>query len=282
MTSNTFPKPSHQDVLAGSEAEAESGTAPQHNPNNPHNPHNPNISLFWMTISFFAVGIPYWMIQKPNLPDAILHPGMLLVTFTAFISCVRGALFWNTTFQATAIVIAAVFARVLFDGLQDSTSHNLWPLELMIAVPFGLICAAPGALVGKLLAKVFVPEKKLTPHREPLLAHDSEKSPALKQIMAPTRHTTPSTPSPPSPPSSPSINKDNWPRHSVGMKRLLWSVILGSAGTLPLLLYIQLGPADGNPVGLGLLAMIAFPAGIFGVLSGLIRLLIEYLVLRKS
>ncbi len=275
MTSNTFPKPSssqnaHQDVLAGSEAGAE----PQH---------NPNISIFWVVSSFFAAGIPFWMTQKPNLPDAILHPGMLLVTFTAFISCVRGALFWSTTFQATAIVIAVVFTRVLFDGLQDSTSHNLWPFELMIAAPFGLICAAPGALVGKLLAKVFVPEKKFIPRRKPLLKQNSQKMSDLKkeQIMTLTKHTHPSHPSHPLTPPSPSINKDNWPRHSVGMKRLRWSVILGAVGTLPLLLYMLLGPAEGNPIGLGLLAMIAVSAGILGALFGLIRLLIEYLVLRK-
>lgn len=65
------------------------------------------------------------------------------------------------------------------------------------------------------------------------------------------------------------------------MKRLRWSVILGTVGTLPLLLYMLLGSAEGNPIGLGLLAMIAASAGILGALFGLIRLLIEYLVLRK-
>lgn len=45
------------------------------------------------------------------------------------------------------------------------------------------------------------------------------------------------------------------------------------------------GPADGNLIALGLLAALAFPAGILGALSGagqLIRLLIEYLTLRKA
>jgi hypothetical protein len=37
------------------------------------------------------------------------------------------------------------------------------------------------------------------------------------------------------------------------------SVALGFAGVLPLLLYIAFFPADGNPTGLGLLAMVAAP-----------------------
>lgn len=53
------------------------------------------------------------------------------------------------------------------------------------------------------------------------------------------------------------------------------SVVLGLAGWLPLLLYIEFGPADGNPIGLGLLAMVTAPVAVVGLLVGLVKMLVE-------
>jgi hypothetical protein len=47
---------------------------------------------------------------------------------------------------------------------------------------------------------------------------------------------------------------------------------------LPLLAYIAFGPKDGNPIGLGLLAVFAVPIATIGVLVGLIRLVVEVFV----
>ena len=43
---------------------------------------------------------------------------------------------------------AAVFARVFVDGIQDPTSHNLWPFEVILALILGMAAAWPAALVG--------------------------------------------------------------------------------------------------------------------------------------
>lgn len=51
-------------------------------------------------------------------------------------------------------------------------------------------------------------------------------------------------------------------------------------GVGPLLLYGLLGPADGNPIGLGLLAMVSVPVAGMLVVLGLIKMLIEFLVRR--
>jgi hypothetical protein len=62
---------------------------------------------------------------------------------------------------------------------------------------------------------------------------------------------------------------------SSGLKIMAWSVALGVAGVLPLLLYIAFGPADGNPIGLGLLAVAAVPVAGVGLAVGLIMLLVR-------
>lgn len=53
------------------------------------------------------------------------------------------------------------------------------------------------------------------------------------------------------------------------------SLIAGAAGVLPLALYMVFGPANGNPIGLGLLAVVAVPIAAGGMLVGAIKALIE-------
>lgn len=43
---------------------------------------------------------------------------------------------------------------------------------------------------------------------------------------------------------------------------LIAGVVIAGLGYLPLQLYIVFGPRDGNPIGLGLLAIVAVPAGL--------------------
>jgi hypothetical protein len=69
---------------------------------------------------------------------------------------------------------------------------------------------------------------------------------------------------------------------SAGMRILLASVTAGVVGVAPLLLYILLGPADGNPIGLGLLAMLAIAIAIVGGLVGAVTVGVEYLRRARS
>ena len=101
----------------------------------------------------FAVGIPYWQIpySKLSLPDALIHPGLLVVVVAAVIVRAIGKCdFVPTLLAAGAAVPSAVMARVLFDALRDPTSHNLWPLELIIAVIIGLLASTGGAVAGSI------------------------------------------------------------------------------------------------------------------------------------
>lgn len=64
-------------------------------------------------------------------------------------------------------------------------------------------------------------------------------------------------------------------RRWTGRRIVAISLGLGFIGVLPLLAYVAFGPADGNPIGLGLLAVVALPIATIGVLVGLVRLLVE-------
>jgi hypothetical protein len=108
-------------------------------------------------LSFLVVGLPYWLIpySKVNLPDALIGPGLLVVSGTALLlRAFRAATFWRTTGLVGSSVPAAVMARVLVEGLLDPTSHNLWPLEVIIAAVLGQACALAGAAAGSLAARL--------------------------------------------------------------------------------------------------------------------------------
>ena len=61
-----------------------------------------------------------------------------------------------------------------------------------------------------------------------------------------------------------------------GMRVIAISLGIAAVGVLPLLLYIAFGPSDGNPIGLGLLAVAAVPIAAMGVFVGLIKLLVQW------
>lgn len=68
---------------------------------------------------------------------------------------------------------------------------------------------------------------------------------------------------------------------SRGVKILLTSLTIGAVGIAPLLLYILLGPKDGNPIGLGLLAVLAAAVGGIGSLIGAVLAAVEFLTRPK-
>lgn len=64
----------------------------------------------------------------------------------------------------------------------------------------------------------------------------------------------------------------------LGWRILITSLIVGVVGAAPLLLYVLLGPADGNPIGLGLLAVLAVPIAVAGMVFGAIVLVVQSLL----
>lgn len=107
-------------------------------------------------IAFFAVGLPFWQIpySQASLPSDIWGLGLLVVVALAAIPrAVSATRFWPTFLIVGAAVPAAVLARVIVEVVSDPTSHNLWPLEIILSAGPGFLAAAAGALVGGLVAR---------------------------------------------------------------------------------------------------------------------------------
>jgi hypothetical protein len=103
---------------------------------------------------FLAVGLPYWQIpyNKVNLPDAVMGLGLLVIVAASAVARAGGRIpIFKTTLVVGAAVPAAVFARVIVEGMKDPTSHNLWPFEVVIALVVGLGASVIGTLLGSVL-----------------------------------------------------------------------------------------------------------------------------------
>jgi dipeptide/tripeptide permease len=60
----------------------------------------------------------------------------------------------------------------------------------------------------------------------------------------------------------------------MGRKLVTWGALLMAIGILPIGLYSVFGPADGNPIGLGLLMVVLVPVGFLLLGTGLLKLLL--------
>lgn len=116
--------------------------------------------LLAIALSFGAAGAIYWPLAS----------GRIDLTSQSFISkwaipaliCGFVGSFYLLKQQTLKVIIAtlagmeiAVFANVVFELLQDPSSHNLWPFEIMItgatALPFLILASILGSIISKML-----------------------------------------------------------------------------------------------------------------------------------
>ena len=110
------------------------------------------VSVVALLVAILAVGIPYWRIpySQVSLPGSLYGVGLVVVILVAAVLRTSGHSFKRAFTTAGMAMPAAVVARVVFDGVRDPTSHNLWPFEVVIAAVVGFAAALAGALIGVL------------------------------------------------------------------------------------------------------------------------------------
>jgi hypothetical protein len=110
--------------------------------------------LIGFLIAFVAVGFAHWQLpyNQVSLPDSLYGPGLVAVGVIALMLRAFGTGRFLTAWLLIATTVpAAVMARVLVETSRDPTSHNLWPLEILIALAVGLVCSLIGTAIGSLL-----------------------------------------------------------------------------------------------------------------------------------
>ncbi|NVJ87129.1 MAG: hypothetical protein HWE15_12535 [Algoriphagus sp.] len=119
-------------------------------------------SLLILTLGIIAAGFVHWLIPYDEL-DMSSQPYIPKMGIAAVLVGIIGAIVKKKTpllvsFLATAGFAFAIFIRVVFDTLVvDSSSHSLWPFEILIIVlisfPASLLGAGLLSLINKFLIK---------------------------------------------------------------------------------------------------------------------------------
>ena len=111
----------------------------------------------WLAVAFFtaflATGSQLW---PGSYQEYLSRGGGIQLVATVAIVAILVAAISGLGIARSALAVgcgvpAATFARVVADGVQDPTSHNLWPFEVGIALIVGMAAAWPAALLGALI-----------------------------------------------------------------------------------------------------------------------------------
>jgi hypothetical protein len=108
------------------------------------------VPVLAFVLPFLVIGQRYWNLPYADvsLPESLWGWPLFLVPLGALASRLAGASLWTSGLVAFAVLPAVVAARVAYDVSADPTSHNLWPLEEVIAASVGLGLAALGVAIG--------------------------------------------------------------------------------------------------------------------------------------
>jgi hypothetical protein len=104
--------------------------------------------------AFASLGGIYWRVPYDRADATSIGAwGAAIVGTLAAAAIIAGRCrFWPSVLTMAASVPAVVATRVVFDGMHDPTSHNLWPFELVLAAVVGLAIALFGGVIGALVA----------------------------------------------------------------------------------------------------------------------------------
>jgi len=109
------------------------------------------------TTAFVVAVVLCWpaLEAKQSLPDALYGLPIALVVATALLDAlISRRPFRRALWLATAVLPAAVLARVVVDGLRDGPSHAMWLIEIATAFGVGLPAALAGAALGGLALRL--------------------------------------------------------------------------------------------------------------------------------
>ena len=104
-------------------------------------------------------GSAYWTASYSDLDIASIGLPLYLIACVPVVvlRAVRAAPYVMASLALPAGLVFAVMARIAIDVTSDPTSHNLWPIEIVIAGVVGLFWGFVAAGVGELVLRLAPP-----------------------------------------------------------------------------------------------------------------------------
>jgi|MDSY01.1.fsa_nt_gb hypothetical protein len=110
------------------------------------------IVLLIILVGIMAGGLSYWFnpYNEMSLFGISIYKLMSAGAFLGSLSLtlILNEKPWKIALLITSGIIIGIMCRIIFDGINDSSTHNLFPFEIIIA----LFITVPSAFIGSYLS----------------------------------------------------------------------------------------------------------------------------------
>jgi len=113
------------------------------------------IVILIILVGIMAGGLSYWFNPYNEMSSfgisiyKLMGAGALLGSLS--LTLILNEKPWKIALLITTGIIIGIMCRIIFDIINDSSTHNLFPFEIIIA----LIISVPSAFIGSYLAQLF-------------------------------------------------------------------------------------------------------------------------------
>jgi hypothetical protein len=110
-------------------------------------------------VAFLLCGLLLWPIPYSEVSLLGGKPSTALWFVAGTAAAVLAGFLYRKTFIAAMLTVpvgfaGAVLGRVVVEGLADPTSHNMWPVEVAIAMAVGAVAGVAGVGVARMLQRL--------------------------------------------------------------------------------------------------------------------------------
>jgi hypothetical protein len=109
-----------------------------------------------VVLSTVVLGVVYWASPYSDTDiSTVVGPVLFIAMLPVVALRATGvAPFLLSAAAGAASVVAVVMLRVIVDVSNDPTSHNLWPLEIVIAGVLGMLAGLVAAGLGEVVLRI--------------------------------------------------------------------------------------------------------------------------------
>ena len=112
------------------------------------------IVILIILVGIIAGGFSYWFNPYNEMRFLGIHIYKLMSSGAFLGSLIMTLILnekpWKIALLITAGIIIGIMCRIVFDGINDSSTHNLFPFEIIIA----LFITVPSAFIGSYLSQL--------------------------------------------------------------------------------------------------------------------------------
>ena len=116
------------------------------------------INIKWLLlISMLTAGIPIWFTSYHTFTNTkiIRVSAILTLLLSLLVTLITKDQYKKIFYTIVSGFIIATFIKIIIDSIPDSSTHNLWPFEMVYYIIMACLAALIGVGAGFLIKRLF-------------------------------------------------------------------------------------------------------------------------------